>query len=90
MELTKGNKIWIPCQVKPGPFSDERSIMISSVAGESIVFVRTEYLKDPIVEGETFVRANVIDIDNGYYTARLPGYPINSNLYRGELEKVGG
>jgi len=39
MSLRPGARIWIPCEVKPGPFSDERMVRVQSQAGEWLGFV---------------------------------------------------
>ena len=31
MSLRSGMRIWLPCEVKPGPFSDERMVRVESM-----------------------------------------------------------
>lgn len=88
MEFDKGRMVWIPCQVKSGPFPDERVIRVVSECGESLVFVLTSYLKEPILEGSTFVRAVVTDVQGNMFMARLPGEAVNSNCFKGEIYRV--
>ena len=45
MKLSVGARIWLPCEVKPGPFSDEKLIKVPSAHGEVLGFVPTSYLK---------------------------------------------
>ena len=84
MTLDAGDIVWIPCEVKPGPFSDERGVRLSSPFMEWVGFVPVVYLLDPILEGETKIRAVVVDVQNDRFSARIPGEGTSSTLY-GEL-----
>lgn len=86
--LTKGRRVWIPCQVKTGPFPDERVVRVQSRLGDSLAFVRTAYLKDPIPEGETFVCATVVDVQGDTFVAQLPGQAITSKDFEGEIARI--
>jgi len=86
--LSKGRRVWIPCQVKGGPFSDERVVRVQSSLGESLAFVRTAYLKDPIPEGETYVCAVIVDVQGDKFVAQLPGQAITSKQFEGDIAKV--
>jgi hypothetical protein len=88
MTLNRGNRIWIPCQVKRGPFSDERVVRVESSIGQSLTFVRTNYLKEPIAEGETFVCAVIIEVRGDRFVARIPGQAITSKDFEGDVAKV--
>lgn len=88
MSIRKGTRIWIPCEVKEGPFPDERVVRVHSARGDSLAFVRTAYLKDLIVEGDTFVRAVVVDVRGDKFIAELPGQEINSKEFEGETSEV--
>jgi hypothetical protein len=48
MALKIGTRVWVPCEVKPGPFSDERFVKIC-VNGENpwLGFVPVDRLKEP-------------------------------------------
>ena len=49
MALKPGALIWLPCEVKPGPFPNERLVKVASRAGEDWVgFVDVRYLKEPL------------------------------------------
>lgn len=86
--LKKGAHIWIPCEVKEGPFPDERLVRVRSDLGDSLAFVRTEFLKEPISEGQTFVRALVVDVHGEKFIAELPGQEISSKEFEGYTSKV--
>lgn len=89
MTYAPGRQIWIPCKVKPGPFSDERLICISSSRGEWVGFVHVGTLSEPILKGETFVRAVILSVDeDGVFNAKIPGEPVTSSFFEGTLSKV--
>ena len=62
MSLRVGQKVWVPCEVKPGPFSNERMVRVISPVGDWFGFAQTSILKDPVSEGETAVKAVILDI----------------------------
>jgi len=82
--IAKGNRVWIPCEVKDGPFSDERVVR----AGDALVFVRTAHLRDPITEGETYVCALITDVRGDKFVAELPGQAITSKQFEGDVTRV--
>jgi hypothetical protein len=89
MNYAPGGQIWIPCDVKPGPFSDERIICVSSSRGEWVGFVHVNALREPILEGETFVRAVIVSVGStGSFNAKIPGEPVTSSLFEGTLSRV--
>ena len=89
MSLHSGCRVWIPCEVKPGPFSDERFVRVDSPAGPIVLFVRAEYTEDPdITDGETRVLALVTQVSPESFTARLPGHAVSSKTFRGDTSGV--
>jgi len=88
MVVKKGARVWIPCQVKEGPFPDERVVRVHSALGDSLAFVRTNFLKDPILAGDTFVCAIVVDVRGDKFIAELPGQEIGSKEFEGETSRV--
>jgi hypothetical protein len=81
MELNVGSVVWIPCEVKPGPFPDERRVRIQSSLGEWIGFVSATMLQDPITEGETKVRIVIVDVQDDRFSAKIPGESIGRTLF---------
>jgi len=81
MTLAAGSFIWIPCEVKPGPFSDERRVRLSSAIKEWVGFVPVSVLQAPILEGETKIRVFVVEVQNDRFSAKIPGEGIGSTLY---------
>ncbi len=64
-----GHRIWINCQVRPGPFSDERVVKVRDWVG----FVPAAALRTPVEAGETQVMATVVSVDPETLTVALPG-----------------
>jgi hypothetical protein len=88
MRYEAGRIVWIPCEVKPGPFSDERIVRILSERGDWVGFVNTGDLRDPVVEGQTFVRAVLVNVEGGRFNAKVAGEPVTSSLLEGTLSRV--
>lgn len=88
MGYEAGRLVWIPCEVKPGPFSDERIIRIPSERGEWVAFVNINELRNPVAEGPTFVRAVILNVDGGHFNARIAGEPVASSFYEGALNRI--
>lgn len=87
MGVKVGRVVWIPCEVRPGPFSDERVIRIQSDGGAHVAFVRVDALREPIAEGETAVRAVIVDVSGGTFHARVAGEPVTTSLFGGSLSR---
>lgn len=88
MTLDAGNVVWIPCEVRPGAFTNERKVLLSSSYGEWIGFVPVAFLQEPIIEGETKIRAVIISVQNGSFSAKIPGDGIGTTLYKDLTSKV--
>ncbi len=88
MGYEAGRLVWIPCEVKPGPFSDERIIRIPSERGEWVAFVHVNELRNPVAEGSSFVRAVILNVDGGRFKARIAGEPVASSFFEGALNGI--
>ena len=73
--LTVGVRVWLPCKVRPGPFSDERMVLIRERGNEWFGYVNTRWLQVGVGEGNDKVSAKVVQVDGstGTFTARIPG-----------------
>ena len=89
MALRIGTEVWVPCEVKPGPFSDERLVRVSSGRGEWLGFVPLRSLRDPILEGTTFIGARVVAVNGERFQASLPGEALTPSLFEGPIARVG-
>ena len=53
-----GDELWLPCQVRPGPFSNERRVYLKVGEREWLGFVNESEIRD-----ERFVKARVLHIE---------------------------
>ena len=88
MGLQIGDQVWLPCEVKPGPFSDERLVRVQTENVEWLGFVPVFALKDSITQGNTFIRASIVEVAGDRFMAKLPGHPITTSLFQGLVSKV--
>lgn len=87
MDLKVGDEVWIPCEVKPGPFSDERMVLVEGGdQGPWIGFVNVSALRD--AHGRTFVRAKVSEVGPTSFSARLPGHSAVGHRFHAPRDKV--
>ena len=75
-----GERIWVKCEVKPGPFPDERMVLVDAIDGPWVGFVKLSSLQDPVDHGETAVVGVVVGIGGESLTVRLPGDPIEGRV----------
>lgn len=85
MSLSVGQYVWIPCEVKPGPFSDERLVRVNSPVVDSAVTVWTGFvpaarLREPIEAGSTGVTAIVVDVSDDRFLAQLVGDAFSNSV----------
>ncbi len=81
-ELKVGDRLWIPCEVKPGPFSNERLARIQLPPGEWVGFVDEIHLKNPVPAGETWVLARVTDFVGSEVIIFIQGEALNNSQVR--------
>jgi hypothetical protein len=88
MTLHVGTRIWIPCRVKPGPFSDERTIVVSTDDSDWSGFVNVRWLKSRGDNDNDQVLATVVSIDGTTFAARIRGDALHDRLFRGRTERA--
>ena len=88
MELSAGASMWLPCEVSPGPFSDERTVLVIGDDGEWGGFVNTRWLKRKTLKGKDEVLARVVDVDGPVFRARIPGDALQSRLFQGRVDRA--
>ena len=81
MNVHAGNLVWMPCEVKPGPFPDERRVRLSSDLGEWVGFVPVSFLENPITEGKTRIRVSIVDVEGDTLNVRVPGEGISGSMF---------
>jgi len=79
--INLGGFYWLPCQVKPGAFSEEVFVIIASDLGDWFGFIPMSHLRNQIPEGKTHVRAQIIDVSEDRFRANIPGEPVENSLY---------
>ncbi len=88
MALRAGDRVWLPCEVKPGPFSNERLVRVRLSTREWIGFVDTEALKDGTEKGPTHVLAILTSIDGDRATAIIQGHAIDNRYVQASTAQV--
>ena len=81
-KLKAGNTVWFPCEVKPGPFPNERSVLVRTPDKPWVGFVEVRFLKELIASGKTSVRALIVEVRNDRIVIALPGQPLDSSRVR--------
>ena len=88
VDLPIGSRMWLPCEVKPGPFTNERMVLVQGEGNPWFGFVNTLWLKDGNDEGADEVLAKVVEVTKDRFRARIPGSAPQSTLFEGRLERV--
>jgi hypothetical protein len=88
MTLSAGRTVWIPCEVKPGPFSNERLVRVEGDPQSWVGFVPIWYLRDAIERGRTEVRAVVAEMRGEQFLARIPGHALGSPVVLEPIERA--
>lgn len=89
MTLSVGRTVWVPCEVKPGPFSNERLVRVQGETPESWVgFVPIWYLQEPVEKGTTKIRAVVVELQGDRFVARIPGHSVASQVVVEAVERA--
>lgn len=88
MKLKVGDRIWLPCEVKQGPFSNERLVRIQLPSEPWIGFVDTSALKDPVEKGPTYVLAVIVAIEKDSISALVQGHAFNTRQVQTSTAEV--
>ena len=88
MTLSAGAEMWIPCEVGPGPFSDERAVLVCADGKEWSGFVNVKWLQEGVEKGSDQVLAKVVDVEGRVFHARIPGHALQSELFEGDVGRV--
>jgi hypothetical protein len=88
MEVRAGMRVWIPCEVKPGVFSNERVVSVQRSHGVWTGFVPESVLRERIDRGQTAVQALIYEVREGIVEAFLPGDSVTPGTFVGPVEWV--
>ena len=84
-----GARLWLPCEVKPGPFTDERRVLVRGEGGDWIGFVNVRWLQEKEAEdGQNLVLAKVVEVADSLFRARIPGNSPHGGLFEGRRDRV--
>jgi hypothetical protein len=89
--LQPGTYIWLSCEVKPGPFSDERMVRVTSPSGAEVWvgFASVSVLKDPaVVSGSTSIKALIVEVKNNRVEAQPMGSSLTGTLFSEEVSRT--
>ncbi len=80
-------KVWLPCTVSPGSFSNERVVKIDLDGWHWMGFVNVCLLKEKIEEGPDQVLANILSLTDNTFEASIPGEAVQGALLQGNTRE---
>ena len=87
--LKVGAGVWVPCEVKPGPFDHERRVRINVEGNNWFGFVNTRWLESKVEEGNDRILVTVVSIDQGnVFKAVVPGSAPVRSQFEGKIQNV--
>ena len=88
-DFAVGARLWLPCEVKAGPFTDERRVLVHGEGGDWIGFVNVRWLQEKEAEvGQNLVLAKVVEVADSSFRARIPGSAPQGGLFEGKRDRV--
>ena len=88
-KLKPGSYVWIRCEVKPGPFSDERMVRVeSTIGGVWLGFANASSLKDSVTVGATSIKALVVSVQKDVLDAQPMGSGLTSTVFKEKVSKA--
>ena len=88
MTIPLGTRVWIPCEVNSGPFTDERRVLVDSEQGQWLGFVHERWLEHHPKRGPDRILGVVVHIRGDTLKARLPGSSLAGGLFEGPIDVV--
>ena len=87
-QLKIGELVWLRCEVKPGPFPNERLVRIKLPSKQWMGFVDTKALKEPVETGKTYVLARITQVKEKTVLATVQGHALDSRHVQESTDKV--
>jgi hypothetical protein len=85
MKIEKGATVWLPCEIRSGPFASERRVLVRTTCGDEwFGFVDLSDLD----EEKKLVRARVVRIHDGNVTLAIRGHSPASHAVRAEKSTI--
>lgn len=88
MALHAGHYVWVPCEVKPGPFSDERLVRMNFGSEDWLGYVPVSHLQESILAGRTKIRVLIVDVHDDSFCAKIPGDGVSGTFYCDLISKA--
>lgn len=88
MEVRAGMRVWVPCEVRPGAFSNERVVQVERSGDTWVGFVPDSVLRERIERGRTAVQALIYEVTEGVVHAFLPGDSVTPGMFIGPIDRV--
>ena len=73
VKYAKGMSVWIPCEVKRGPFPNERRVRVKTDKSEWFGFVNVSKLEKRVETGSDRVRAVVVAVESSHVVVAVRG-----------------
>ena len=89
-EIKKGKIVWIPCEVKGGPFPNERRVLIKTGISEWFGFVSTSELEKKVPEGADRIRAVVVEVQDDHVVIAVRGQSPSSGEIQAQQSFITG
>lgn len=79
MSFQAGDKVWLRCEVKAGPFSNERMVRIQQTPEPWVGFADVQALRDHSIEtGANYVLGRVLRTTDTGIIARVEGHALQT------------
>ncbi|HEX6096032.1 MAG TPA: hypothetical protein VF432_06905 [Thermoanaerobaculia bacterium] len=90
MSPKAGDQIWIPCEVKPGPFSNERLVRVTVPDAEEWVgFAPAHMLQDDLLEGATNILGTIVEVHDDSVSVYFPGgHSLAQSWFKGAISRI--
>jgi hypothetical protein len=82
-----GVEVWLPCEIRKGPFPNERRVFVSFGGSEWYGFVSVENLREER-ENKGLVRAVVVGVERDSVSVRIVGHSPEERFIKGPPEAV--
>ena len=85
MKLRVGQRVWLRCEVKPGPFSDERLVKVEVEQDSWVGFVPIWLLRAKAEQGRDEVEARVLAVNGKTFRARIQGHSVSVSTFEAPM-----
>ena len=86
MTVRVGQQIWIPCEIKPGAFSDESLVRVSAGENEWVGFVPSASLQ--FRGNRHFILASVVEVSDDEVSLQFSGHALTPTLFQDRISRL--